>query len=61
MSYWGLTRWKSDTYAHTCTSVRQLKIKFLDALDYSEYSDTDISKFFFYENIASLVRKQKYE
>ena len=48
MSYWGLKRWKSDTHTHThtYTSGRQLKIKFSDVLDYSEYSDTDISKFF---------------
>ena len=32
---------------HTHTSGRQLKITFLDVLDYSEYSDTYISKFFF--------------
>ena len=29
---------------HTHTSGRQLKITFLDVLDYSEYSDTNISK-----------------
>ena len=33
-----------QTYAHTHTSGRQLKITFLDVLDYSEYSDTNISK-----------------
>ena len=40
------------TRTHTHTSGRQLKIKFLDVLllDYSEYSDNDISKFFFHEN-----------
>ena len=43
---------------HTHTSGRQLKIIFLDVLDHSEYSDTNIS-IFFHENIASLVRKQK--
>ena len=48
MSYRGLKRWKSDTH----TSGRQLKIIFLDVLDYSEYSDTNISKFFIlHENI----------
>ena len=50
MNYWGLKRWKSDTHAHTYTRTHthtsgcQLKIKFLDVLDYSEYSDTNISK-----------------
>ena len=62
MSYRGFKRWKSDTYTrtHTHTSGRQLKITSLDVLDYSEYSDTNISKFFFHENIASSVRKQNY-
>ena len=46
MSYRGCKRRKSDTYTHTrarthtLTSGRQLKITFLDVLDYSEYSDT---------------------
>ena len=31
-------------------------MKFLDVLDYSEYSDTNIS-IFFHENIASSVKK----
>ena len=50
MSYRGFKRWKSDTYTrththtHTHTSGRQLKITFLDVSDYSEYSDTNISK-----------------
>ena len=35
------------TRTHTHTSRRQLKITFLDVLDYSEYSDTNISNFFF--------------
>ena len=34
-----------------------MKITFLQVLDYSEYSK--ISNFFFHENIASSVRKQK--
>ena len=38
------------TRTQTHTSGRQLKIKFLDVLDYSDDSDTNISKFFFYEN-----------
>ena len=65
MSYRGLKRWKSDTQAHTRThthththtSRRQIKITFLDILDYSEHSDTNIS-IFFRENIASSARKQ---
>ena len=46
MSYRSFKRWKSDTYSHTQThaSGRQLKITFLDVLDYSECSDTNISK-----------------
>ena len=67
MSYRGFKRWKSDTYTHTHThtpihtSGRQLKITSLDVLDYSEYSDANSSKFFFFhENIASSVRKQNY-
>ena len=61
MSYWGLKRWNTRTHAHTHAhaSRRQLKIKFLDVLDYSEYSDTNISKFFFHKSIASSVKKQK--
>ena len=46
------------TCTHTHTPGPQLKIIFLDFLVYSEYSDTNISNFFFYENIASSVRKQ---
>ena len=46
------------TRTHTHTSGRQLKIKFLDVLDYSEYSDTNISKFFFHKKTFS-VTKQK--
>ena len=37
---------RAHTHTHTHTSGRQLKIKFLDVLDYSEYSDTNISIFF---------------
>ena len=53
MSYWGLKRWKSDTHAHmyirtqTHTSGSQLKIKFLNVLNYSDDSDTNIWNFFF--------------
>ena len=76
MNYRGFKRWKSDTYTHahthtrilahthtrayTHTSGRQLKIGFLDFLDYSNYSDTNIAKRkIFHENIASSVRKQE--
>ena len=65
MSYRGCKRRKSDTYTlthtHTQTSGRQLKITFVDVLDYSEYSDTNNSKKKkkFDENIASSVRNQK--
>ena len=45
---------------HTHTSGRQLKITFFDVLDYSEYSDTNISEKFFFTKTASLVRKQKH-
>ena len=34
------------TRIHTHTFGRQLKIKFLDVLNYSQYSDTNISNFF---------------
>ena len=50
MSYRGFKRLKSDTYTHkytrthTHTSGHQLKITFLDVLDYSEHSDTKDSK-----------------
>ena len=48
-----------NTHTRARASGRQLKITFLDVLDYSEYCDTySISRFFFNENIASLVRKQ---
>ena len=49
------------THAHTHThaSGRQLKITFLDVLNYSEYSDTDISKKKIFTKTASSVRKQK--
>ena len=50
MSHSGLKSKKSSaqthTHTHTHTSGRQLKIIFLDVLDYSEYSDTNISIFF---------------
>ena len=38
------------THTYTHTSGRQVKITFLDALDYSEYSETNISKKFFLQN-----------
>ena len=59
MSYRVLKLWKSDTDAHTHKSGRQLKITFLDILEYSEYSETNIlKKKKIHENIASLVRKR---
>ena len=41
---WGIGVWnvKNRTHTHTHTSGRQLKIIFLEVLDYSEYSDTNI-------------------
>ena len=64
-SYRGLKHCNSDTYAHTHThthtSGRQLKITFLDVLDYSEYSDTNISKFFFSRKHSFLNEEAKYE
>ena len=52
---------RTHTRTHTHTCRRQLKITFLDVLDYSEYSDTNISNFFFHENIASLMRKKNFK
>ena len=51
-------RTHTHTHTHTHTSGRQLKIPFLDVLDYSEYSDTNISKKNFFTKTASSVRKQ---
>ena len=63
MSYRGLKRRKSDTHArthtHTHTSGRQLKIEFLDVSDYSEYSDTNISNFFFSRNSFLITEEAK--
>ena len=44
-------RTHADTHTriHIHASRRQLKMKFLDVLDYYEYSDTNISKFFFHQ------------
>ena len=47
MSDSDLRSWKSSTYTHP--TGRQLKITFLDVSDYPEYSDTNISEFFFTE------------
>ena len=41
------------------TSGRQLKIIFLDVLDHSEYSDTNISDFFFSRKHSFLNEKAK--
>ena len=55
---WIIGVWKVENRTHTRTSGNQLKIAFLDVLDYSEYFDTDIL-IFFHEKVASTVRKQK--
>ena len=52
-------RTHTHTRAHAHTSGRQLKITFLEVLDYSEYSDTNITKINFCTKTASSVRKQK--
>ena len=54
---WVIGVWNVENW--TDTPGRQLKITFLDVLDSSEYSDTNISNFFFHGNIASSMRKQK--
>ena len=64
LSNGGLKFRKSSTHTHTHThtnihtSGSQLRTTFLDILDHSGYSDTNISHFF-HKNIASSVRKQK--
>ena len=40
----GTVVWK---FEHTHTPARELKITFLDVSDYSKYSDSNISIFFF--------------
>ena len=54
-------RTHAHTHTHTDTSGLQLKITFLDVLDYSEYSDTNISNKNFLTKTASSVRTQKIE
>ena len=49
----------THTHAHTHASGRQLKMTFLDILDYSEYSDTNISIFFFTKH-SFLSQKEKW-
>ena len=44
---WVIGVWNVENHTHTHISGRQLKITFLDILHYSEYSDTNISIFFF--------------
>ena len=56
---WIIVVWKLESQAHVHIHARIYKIVFHDVLDCSEYSDTNTS-IFFYENIASSVRKQKY-
>ena len=53
------THTHTRTHAHTYTSWRQLKITFLDVLEYSEYSDTNISKFFFPRKHSFLSEEAK--
>ena len=56
----GFETWKiGHTRINTHTSGRQLKIKFLDVLDYSEYFDTNISNFFFSRKHSFLNEKVK--
>ena len=50
MSYRALKRWKSDTRPHAHIHSNASKKSHLDVLDYSEYSDTNISNFLFHEN-----------
>ena len=54
MCYSGLKSWKSS--AHTHASGRQLKIIFLSVLDYSEYSDTNISISFSTKTASSVIQ-----
>ena len=63
MNYRGFKRWKSDTRTRTRThaSGRQVKITFLDVLDYSEYSDTNISKKKKFHENSFLSKEAKYE
>ena len=44
MILWVIGIWKDEnlTHTHPYTFGRQLKIKFLDVLDYSEYFDSNI-------------------
>ena len=52
------THTRAHAHAHTHASGRQLKITFLDVLDYSEYSGTNISKKILFTKTAFSVRKQ---
>ena len=60
---WVIGVWNIEnrTHMHTRvhTSGRQLKITFLDVLDYSEYSDANISKFFFSRKHSFLNKEAK--
>ena len=63
MSYQGLKRWKSDTHAHTRARAHTYpdaswKSNFFDVLDYSEYSDTNISKNFFFSRKHSFLSQE---
>ena len=50
---------RTHTHTHTHTSGRQLKMKFLDVLDYSEYSDTNTSNFCFSRKHSFLSEEAK--
>ena len=47
----------SKLFEQPSTSGRQLKTTFFDVLDYSEYSDTNISKFFFPQKHSFLSKE----
>ena len=61
---WNIENWthkhsRTHAHTHTHTSGRQLKITFLDVLDYSEYSDTNISNIFFLRKHSFLTEEEK--
>ena len=54
---WIIVVWKLESRSHTHTYIRMpVKIIFLDVLDHSEYSDTNISIFFFHENSEEAIQ-----
>ena len=50
---------RARRHTHTHTSGRQLKITFLDVLDYSDYSVTNISKFCFSRKHSFICEETK--